>query len=213
MSSALGQCRHLDEGEGASLLLAVVAEIRGILLAIGDLHAKAVNRHQPAPCQPCALRRPERARFRHALEKLSHNIRSQPLPGLAEPAGAGHLPPAPPGPEVLQPGDQLAHNLLVAVSAEEGHGHHEINHYPRRQLALPDLRSSELMTSSASSLGTSRVSVPIPIASVKDGSSPIPSASGIAIIRAGSQALASQEGNPQISARPAVDMWRPGSEI
>src|SRR5271170_8514963 len=61
VSSAFGKRGHMHKRESAPPFLSRVAEVPGVLFAVRGLHAEAVDRHQPSPGQPGALRGTHRA--------------------------------------------------------------------------------------------------------------------------------------------------------
>jgi hypothetical protein len=145
MRAALPEPDQVDLRErGRVLRPARTAERLPVLRRIGHVQHEPVDGHQPPrPQPPAAVPRP-RAGDSDPLEQHPQRFGPQPLPRLTDRARGRHPPIGPPGAQVLQAVDQLAHHLLVRVTEEQAQRHHVVHHHPSRQQPRPFLHPAGL---------------------------------------------------------------------
>ena len=121
--------RHYDPARGRSR----TSEEAGVGLGVGQVEGGAVHRDQPQPAIPGTGRPLGRHRPAHPGEQLLQRLRTQPQPGPPDRRRARHPPRALPTPSPLQALRQQPGDLLIALTGEQAHRQHEIDHHPRGQ--------------------------------------------------------------------------------
>ena len=151
VGAALGQRDHPGLRERRTVVPGPgVAELGGVLVAVGHVDLEPVDPQQPPPAQ----KRPPRGAQRHVLrghtrltgdraagafEQLREHIAAQALAGLGDRRGGRHRPGRPPTvPAVQRPGD-LGRDLFVVVLREQAQRQRQIRDHMRGQLGVRTL--------------------------------------------------------------------------